>query len=311
MASCEYQLTKFLKQIEPTSTQKEGGRRSHKFLRDILGTGNMGNRLVDSYLSGSYARDTAVRPLEDVDIIFVIDPARWPQNGFRLVLDDDYPVPEVVLKTFMNAIRYRYRDSSLRMQNKSVRLRLYHLDIDVVPAIDRGKNDGTILIPDRRKGDWIVTAPKKHNDIASAINQRQAGRFKPLVKLLKFWNGALPSTAGFKSFAIETIACRLFQGTAIRSLEEGLLLFFDFVSSFGNDGQLYKWPDKFGVSLEWLECKVPDIADTGSNVAAGIDETRKRKFIKNAIVSRNRMLEAHNSRSDSAAWNRVSQALRC
>jgi predicted nucleotidyltransferase len=311
MASCEYQLTEFLKQIEPTSTQKDGGRRSHNFLRDILDTGNMSNRVVDSYLSGSYARDTAIRPLEDVDIIFVIDPARWPQNGFRLILDDDYPEPETVLKTFMSAIRYRYRDSSLRLQNRSVRLRLFHLDIDVVPAIDKGKNDGSILIPDRRKREWIMTAPKRHNEIASALNKRHDGRFKPLAKLLKFWNAALPSTATFKSFAIETMACRLFQGTALRSLEEGLLLFFDFVSSFGNDGQVYKWSDKFGISLDWLECKVPDAANTGSNVTAGIDETRKQKFIKSAIVSRNRMIEARNSRYDGAAWNRVSQALHC
>lgn len=311
MASCEYQLTEFLKQIEPTNTQKDGGRRSHKFLRDILGTGNMANRIVDTYLSGSYARDTAVRPLEDVDIIFVIDPARWPQNGFRLVLDDDYPTPESVLKTFMSAIRYRYRDSSLRMQNKSIRLRLYHLDIDVVPAIDRGKNDGSIMIPDRRKRDWIVTAPKRHNEIASVINQRQDGRFKPLVKLLKYWNRALPSTASFKSFAVETIACRLFQRTPLRTLESGLLLFFDFVSSFGHDGQLYKWSDKFGIALNSWESKVPDTADTGSNVVAGIDEGRKQKFIKNAIISRNRMIEAHSAHSSGAAWTRVSHALRC
>lgn len=310
MASCEHQLTEFLKQIEPTSSQKDGGRRSHIFLRDILGTGNMANRIVDSYLSGSYARDTAVRPLEDVDIIFVIDPAHWPQNGLRLILDDDYPEPEAVLKTFMGAIRYRYRDSSLRLQNRSVRLRLFHLDIDVVPAIDREKNDGSILIPDRRKRDWIITAPRKHNEIASDLNKRHDGRFKPLVKLLKFWNAALPSTAAFKSFAIETMACRLFGGTALRSLQEGLLLFFDFVSSFGNDGQLYKWPNKFGISLDWLECNVPDVANTGSNVTSSIDESLRKKFIKGAIVSRNRMIEANNSRSESAAWNRVSQALR-
>ncbi len=311
MASCEKQVRAFLKEIEPTHREKDGGRRSHNFLRGILSTGNMANRIVDSYLSGSYARDTAIRPLEDVDVIFVIDPTQWPQDGFPLLLDHDYPTPDAVLKTFMSAIRYRYGSSSLRMQNRSVRLRLNHLDIDIVPAVDAGRDDGSIWIPDRQKRDWILTAPKTHNEIASAINQRQNGQLKPLVKLLKFWNQALPSTATFKSFAIETMACRLFQSIALPSLQEGLLLFFDFVSSFGSDGQLYKWPDKFGVSLGWLQCKVPDIAKTGSNVTAGIDDTRRQKLIKNAIVSRNRMIQAHNSHSDTAAWNWVSQALRC
>lgn len=81
------------------------------------------NRIVESYLSGSYARETAIRPLEDVDIIFLIDPRHWPISLFA-----SYPEPDAVLKTFSNAIRRRYQDSSLRTQNRSVRLRLIHLN---------------------------------------------------------------------------------------------------------------------------------------------------------------------------------------
>lgn len=310
MASCEKQLLGFLKQIEPTNAQKEGARRSHNYLRDILDQGQMARRVADSYLSGSYPRDTAIRPLDDVDIIFVIDPDVWPKNGFGFLFSE-HPDPEAVLKTFTNAIRYRYEDSSLRMQNRSVRLKLNHLNIDVVPAIDQGKNNGHILIPDREQEDWIVTAPKKHSEIASAINQQQEGRFKPLVKLLKFWNVNLPATARIKSFAIETIACRIFQGIRLSSVEDGLLLFFDFVANFGDQAKAAKWNDQFGISLDWLECKVPDLAGTGSNVVAGVEESRKQRFIENAIACRNRMLDARSARSEETAWNKVCQALRC
>lgn len=310
MASCEKQLFGFLKQIEPTNAQKDGARRSHNYLRDILDQGNMVRKVVDSYLSGSYPRDTAIRPLDDVDIIFVINPDAWPKNGFGFLFSE-HPDPEAVLKTFMKAIRYRYEDSSLRIQNRSVRLKLNHLNIDVVPAIDLGKNNGHILIPDREEDDWIVTAPKKHSEIASAINQRQEGRFKLLVKLLKFWNVNLPATAHIKSFAIETIACRVFQKIRLSSVEEGLLLFFDFIAGFGNDAQVAKWHDLYGVSLGWFECEVPDLGGTGSNVVAGVEESRKQRFIENAIMSRNRMLDARSARSVEAAWNKVSQAIHC
>ncbi len=310
MASCEKWLLGFLKEIEPTNTQKNGACRSHNFLRDILNTGNMASRVVDSYLSGSYPRDTAIRPLDDVDIVFVIDHNVWPRNGFGFLLSEN-PAPEAVLKTFANAIRYRYQDSSLRLQNRSVRLKLNHLNIDVVPAIDRGKNDGHILIPDRARDDWIVTAPKRHSEIASVINQQHEGRFKPLVKLLKYWNVGLPSTANFKSFAIETIACRIFQRTKFYSVEEGLLLFFDFIASFGDDAEVSEWHDHLGVSLDWRECKVPDLASNGSNLVAGVGESRKQRFIENAIVSRNRMLDVRSARSEETAWSKVSQALRC
>lgn len=310
MASCEKQLLGFLRQIEPTNAQKEGARRSHNYFRDLLNQGSMARKVADSYLSGSYPRDTAIRPLDDVDIIFMIDPDAWPKNGFGFLFSE-HPDPEAVLKTFANAIRYRYEGSSLRIQNRSVRLRLNHLNIDVVPAIEKGKTSGHILIPDREQEDWIVTAPKRHSEIASAINQQQEGRFKPLVKLLKFWNVNLPSTAHIKSFAIETIACRIFQKIRLSTVEEGLLLFFDFIAGFGNDAKVAQWRDPYGVSFSWLKCEVLDLAGTGSNVVAGLGESRKQRFIESAMVSRNRMLEARSARSEEAAWNKASQALRC
>lgn len=269
----------------------------------------MSRVIVDDYLSGSYPRETAIRPLEDVDIIFVVDPGHWPRDEFTL-LASDYPDPEAVLKTFINAIRRRYDGSPLRLQSKSVRLQLYHLNIDVVPAIDRGRGDHTIMIPDRRSGKWILTAPRRHTELATDINRLRDGLFKPLVKLLKFWNSRLPSTADFRSFAVETIACRLFQKRSFQSLEQGLLLFFDFVASFANQGEVIQWSDTCGVELGWLECQVPDLANTGSNVVVKVDNTRKGNFIKHAIVSRNRMLAATKTRSDRAAWTQVSAALR-
>mgnify|MGYP002336302745 FL=1 len=310
MVSCEKMLVELVRDIEPTAAQKEGAQRSHNFLREILATGQMGKRIVDSYLSGSYPRDTAIQPLEDVDVIFVIAPDEWCTNPFDRLFSG-HPEPETVLKSFLNAIRYRYQDSSLRLQNKSVRLRLNHLDIDVVPAIERGRNDGSILIPNREKEDWIVTAPKKHSETASVINQKQGGRFKPLVKLLKYWNCNLPSTARFKSFAVETLACRLFQRNRLNTLEEGLLVFFDFIAYLGDDGQAFEWNDSYGVSFDWFECNIPDIANTGSNVAAGTGESQKQRFIENATLTRNRLLEAQDSRTEEVAWRKMKQALRC
>lgn len=309
MASCEHYLKELLRTIEPTRAQKDGASRSQTFLRNILDSGNMSRVIVDDYLSGSYPRETAIRPLEDVDIIFVVDPGHWPRDEFTL-LASDYPDPEAVLKTFINAIRRRYDGSPLRLQSKSVRLQLYHLNIDVVPAIDRGRGDHTIMIPDRRSGKWILTAPRRHTELATDINRLRDGLFKPLVKLLKFWNSGLPSTADFRSFAVETIACRLFQKRSFQSLEQGLLLFFDFVASFANQGEVIQWSDTCGVELGWLECQVPDLANTGSNVVVKVDNTRKGNFIKHAIVSRNRMLAATKTRSDRAAWTQVSAALR-
>lgn len=219
MASTESYLWDLVKDIEPSKARKDGAQRSHTFFREVLRTGQFAARVVDDYLSGSYARGTAIDPLEDVDIIFVIDPNRWQSSfstfiGFR-------PRPDAVLTSFQQAIRYRYPDSSVSMQRRSVGLRMHHLHIDVVPAIPDDSKRDHIWIPDRRNNDWILTGPKVHAKHASAVNEKNGTRFKPLVKLLKYWNQGLPSTAELRSFTIETIATRIFSSYRFQSLEEG------------------------------------------------------------------------------------------
>ena len=100
---CEERLLKIISDIEPSESQKEGAKRSHINLREGLDSGKMKNCILDSYLSGSYKRDTAIKPLEDVDIIFVIKADAWSSR-----LLSSGPDPNDVLKTFSNAIRYRY-----------------------------------------------------------------------------------------------------------------------------------------------------------------------------------------------------------
>lgn len=166
-------LRDVLGEIEPTATQKDGAQRSHKHLRDLLKTGQMAARIRNSYLSGSYSRDTAIRPLDDVDIIFEIDPSAW---GGGLFLFDSMPPPERVLDSFANAIRYRYPVSSVHTQRRSVRLELNHLDIDIVPAIPERRDPSTIKVPDRESGEWIKSSPQRHSENATRTNKKHKGQ---------------------------------------------------------------------------------------------------------------------------------------
>jgi hypothetical protein len=305
MSTCERLLYEFLgTKVEPTATQQKSAARSQNLLRDLLCAGPFGNRIVDTYLSGSYARATAVRPLDDVDIVVVVDPRAWEMGWLSTT-----PAPEKVLTSFANAIRRRYPDSGVHLQNRSVGLKLYHLDIDVIPAIDVGGN--LIKIPDRFKGDWIKSAPKRHSELATNLNDIRSGKFKPLVKLLKTWNNNLPSTAHVKSFLIETMAVRIFSHIGFDSLEDGLLRFFDFLTTFTNESSIFKWQDKFGMSFDWMfGICVPDTAATGSNVAARVDWTRAQKLLNYATYARNKMEDADAAAYEDTAYRRVCEALR-
>lgn len=310
MADCEKQLKKFISSIEPTRTQKIGAKRSQNYLRDILCLGQMASRIKDHYLSGSYSRKTAIYPLDAVDIIFVIDPSFWNRKFSLLFGLSDYPAPEAVLKSFANAIRYRYKDSSVNIQRRSVCLRLFHLDIDVVPAIQDQENPQLIRIPDSNTNYWLTSSPLQHSENATIVNREQDGKFKPLVKLLKYWNGNLPNTAKFKSFAIETMAVRIFSENDITSLQEGLALFFDFVAWVSGNNSEFTWDNDYEISLYWLSSKIPDTADTNTNIIEGIDNERRKRFTEAAIRSRNKMINSLDALSVETACKRIAEALR-
>ena len=295
-------LEGFVKSVEPTPVQKEDARRSHNRLRDLLRTGNMEERILGCYLSGSYSRHTAIAPLDDVDIIILIDHTKWPIGLFST-----FPSPRAVLQTFEGAIRYRYPDSGVRAQRRSIGLKLWRMDLDVVPAIPESPESDRIRIPDADRDEWIVSAPKVHKEVASEVNSKQGNLFIPLVKLLKHWNSQLPSTVRLKSFAIETLAVRIFQKVRFDSLFEGALLFFDFIASFDKKAEYREWGDRFEVSLGyWGTPCIPDVAQTGSNLVTGMSEDERSKFISKAIRSRDILTKADNART----WEKTEELLK-
>lgn len=287
MAITDQFLKEILASIEPSPTTKDRARRSHKFLRDELQTGHFKNRIVDHYLSGSYSRDTAIEPLDDVDIVFVIDPGAW-QSGLNKFFNWK-PDPIRVLNSFQAAVRHRYPNSSVLGQRRSVGLAMNHLHIDIVPAIADDSRQDYIWIPDRRTQNWILSGPKVHSAAATRVNEMNRQMLKPLVKLLKSWNSNLPGTARVRSFVVESMATRIFSTYRFESLQDGLLMYFDFVAWLRDEKAFISWQDPCGMSFSWGTLSVPDVADTRSNVAANVDSMRYQRFADKARLSRNHL----------------------
>jgi len=306
MSSVDASLWSFVSQIEPTQAQKEAASRSHNFLRSILRQGPLANRISQDYLSGSYARDTAVRPIDDVDVVFVLVPERW-QSPYNI---GSLQSPHSILEEFAAAIRPKYPVSAVFGQRRSVRLELYHLDIDVVPAAPVTGYPDFVWIPDRAATSWIKSSPKRHSEVATRVNAKQGARLKPLIKLMKYWNRGLPDAARFKSFAVETLLIRLFDAVALPSLEEGLLIAFDFLAGLRGQAKLSVWTATLGVSFSpFGEVVIPDCAGTGTNVAAGTDYQTQRLFLDAAVLSRDLLLGARSEVSMDRRWAVVRRAL--
>jgi len=303
----EAYLRAVLRTIAPTPTQTRGAQRSHLHLRELLDSGQMASRLTGSYLSGSYSRDTAIYPLDDVDIIFTIDPAPWQIGLFGKLMR---PSPEKVLQSFARALRLRYPQTSVDTQRRSVRLALAHVDIDCVPAIEEGPASPFIFVPDRKDGTWIRSSPVRHKLVSTEVNAANNGLLKPLIKLLKHWNAFLPETARVRSFLIETLTTTLFSHQHIETLTTGLVLFFDFLAHWTGQARVADWKNSFGISLSAWATEVPDIAGTGANVAAGMSAERRMKFLQRAVVAREHMLKAVNASTSAAAQRHLAAALK-
>lgn len=293
-------LVNLVRKWEPTERQKQEVSASQQHLRNLLHESRL--PVIDSYLSGSYSRDTALRPIDDVDIIFVVDPSHW---SFWPALYR--PQPNEVLESFARAIRRRYTLSSVYGQRRSVNLRLSDLDVDVVPALSSNDHATAIYVPDSRTGAWILSNPQEHARLATHVNQSCDGRLKPLVKLLKLWNSQLPSTTQVKSFLLETMAIRIFRRYSLSSLGDGLVKFWDHTACAANEKTVYEW-SSVGISLSWWSTTVPDVAETGGNVAEGLDSDCLQKFVQQAITSRDKALASLRARNDSYAidhWRRA------
>src|SRR5689334_3706049 len=116
----ERNLVELASLVAATPAQREAAAASRNYLLEQLNTGNMERRLVDDFMIGSYARHTALAPLDDIDLVFVIDPTYW-QAGYWSVLGQR-PSPDKVLESFATALRRRYKQTSVRLQRRSVGL---------------------------------------------------------------------------------------------------------------------------------------------------------------------------------------------
>lgn len=199
MAS-QSQFEAFLKDIEPSASTKANAKAAHETLRAYLkGHGEFKEVLVKVLLSGSYRRNTAVRPRKkgevtdrpDVDVLVVMD------YGLS-------KAPGEVLDFLYRILKPEYPD--IRKQTRSVGIESGLADMDVVPIIAPYGMEGTLYIPDRKLEQWRETNPPRHTEWTTERNNASGGRFKPLVKEFKWWRRQNPTVGRKpKGFVVECV----------------------------------------------------------------------------------------------------------
>ena len=135
-------------------------------------------------LSGSLAKGTALRSLNDIDVVCYISGADAPGDVAELL---DY-LAERLRKAFPN-----FSPDQVQAQTYSVTVpfRGSGLDVDVVPILYDEGPDWYGRLVNQEDGSFLKTSIQLHLEFTGKRKQAQEQHFTQVVRLVKFWAGSI------------------------------------------------------------------------------------------------------------------------
>ena len=181
-------------------------------------------------LSGSLAKSTALRSINDIDVALYVAGDDAPQQIAELL---DY-IAERLRTAFPNI-----KPEQVKPQTFSVTISFVGtgLDVDVVPILYYGDPDWRGDLISQDDGSRLMTSIPLHLEFAKRRRNAQPTGFAQVVRLVKFWAAIQKvEVAGFrfKSFMIEMILAHLSDtGTSMKDYPQALAAFFNYVAVTG------------------------------------------------------------------------------
>lgn len=181
-------------------------------------------------LSGSLAKGTALRALNDIDMAVYISGSEAPHD-LRALL-------EYLAERLRNAFP-NFSADQVKPQTYSVTVsfRGSGLDVDVVPVLYAGKPDWRGDLISQEDGSFLETSIPLHLEFARKRKQAQPVHFAQVVRLVKYWARRQKlenEEFRFKSFMVEMILAKLCDnGTDFSDYPEALQSFFTYIAKSG------------------------------------------------------------------------------
>lgn len=178
-------------------------------------------------LSGSLAKGTALKTLNDIDLACYVGGVNAPNDAKKLV---DY-LAEKLRTAFPN-----FKPDQVRANTYSVTVsfRGSGLDVDVVPILYHGDPDWYGKLVSQDNGSFLDTCIPRHLEFVRERKNKQPNHFAQVVRLAKFWTKYMKSensTFRFKSFMVELIMCKLLdEGHSFSDYPEALQHFFTYLA---------------------------------------------------------------------------------
>lgn len=181
-------------------------------------------------LSGSLAKGTALRTLNDIDMAVYVSGSDAPHDLRGLL---DY-LAERLRKAFPN-----FSPDQVKPQTYSVTVsfRGSGLDVDVVPVLYAGLADWRGDLISQEDGSFLETSIPLHLEFARKRKKAQPNHYAQVVRLVKFWARLMKKEREdfrFKSFMIEMILAKLCDdGVDFSDYPEALQAFFTYLANTG------------------------------------------------------------------------------
>jgi hypothetical protein len=178
-------------------------------------------------LSGSLAKGTALRMLNDIDMACYISGSDAPTDITALL---EY-LAEKLRKAFPNMAPEQVQPKTYCV---TISFRGSGLDVDVVPILYYDDPDwyGNLISQDN--GSFLETCIPRHLEFIRKRKAIQATDFAQVIRLVKYWSRNIKlqdSSFKFKSFMIELILSKLLDdGTDFSDYPEALQSFFTYLA---------------------------------------------------------------------------------
>ena len=156
---------------------------------------------------GSFARNTKIRPLDDIDLILTFSADGTTYFTYSYGKSYSLSVPETASylrklcndNNTLNSIKvvnklvsslekieqYKYAARHRRQEAATLQLNSYEWNFDIVPAFYT--DTGYYLIPDGN-GVWKATDPRIDQNRITDTNQKHNGKILQIIRTLKYWN---------------------------------------------------------------------------------------------------------------------------
>ncbi len=228
-------IDQLIENISVTDRQEESIKGSYDNLEDNLFTKENNLHVVRVFQSGSYYRDTIIRPLDDIDLFAVLNTEKYEDEFGNL------PTPQSVLtrmKNYLNSVE-DYK-GKVKQDRPCVTVILSDKNFDVLPCFKNTISD-YYSMPNENLTGWTLTSPIAHTTRLDEIHKNRKYKLKSLIKVIKYWNRE--NNKYIPSYHVEEIAMSIFDYSDFKNYEEGILKWFQNAALSINSSKLRSYDD--------------------------------------------------------------------